>query len=298
MACASSCLLPSPALPDNKGDMPGPGLLKVAISHQVTAMNTLRGLLDKRFPSSLRQGYLEDQEAISRFMNYFSLLIDNDDDEDEGSCSGVCGSQSFRHSMVQTAEGPSAYTSQGLASSAYTSGDFTSSAWTSEELTSSAWTSEGLTSSTWTTEDASPSTWTPEDLSSSAYSSGPVARDAGSATDFRKAPTLAQIASINCFFRVLKCIVKLLCVEMNALRYLPLDHTITIRLKDSIEFRNICTHMTLQNEGRPFDQDLTAAQEILRTLITDLIRAFSLFSTELENMFIDQLKQMLQTLQG
>ncbi|XP_063300918.1 leukemia-associated protein 7 [Pelobates fuscus] len=247
MTCALTYLLSSPAAPANKGHMSGVELLKMAISHQLTALNTLRDLFENRFSSSLRQGYLKgDLDTTLQVMSSLSLLGDNA--EVDASSGGECSnsSQSLISSMDQTDQG-----AQGPG----------------------------------------------EPQPSAAHTLNSAPQDVSSATSSRTAPTLAQIASLNRFFRVLKCTVQLLYVEIKALSHLPGDPVITIRLKDSIEFRNVCTHMTLQKEDRLFDQDLTSANEILRTIITDLLQALSSFTSEFIEKVTNQLNQILQILQ-
>ncbi|CAH2224946.1 Hypothetical predicted protein [Pelobates cultripes] len=248
MTCALTYLLLSPAAPANKGHMSGGELLKMAISHQLTALNTLRDLFENRFSSSLRQGYLKgDLDTTLQLMSSLSLLSDNA--EVNASSGGECSnsSQSLISSMDQTDQG-----AQGPGE--------------------------------------------PQPSAAPTLNSAPQDH-VNSATSSRTVPTLAQIASLNRFFRVLKCTVQLLYVEINALSHLPGDPVITIRLKDSIEFRNVCTHMTLQKEDRLFDQDLTSANEILRTIITDLLQALSSFTSEFIDKVTNQLNQILQILQ-
>ncbi|KAM8977601.1 leukemia-associated protein 7 [Pelodytes ibericus] len=122
-------------------------------------------------------------------------------------------------------------------------------------------------------------------------------RGVSSTTSSRKAPTLAHIASRNCLSRVLKCTAQLLLVEQDAVNHLPLNCPLNIQLKDNIEFSNICTHMTLQVEDRLFGLDLNAAQGCLKTIITDLILAFSAFSSEFFDAATDQLNQILHNLE-
>ncbi|XP_069826086.1 leukemia-associated protein 7 [Dendropsophus ebraccatus] len=82
--------------------------------------------------------------------------------------------------------------------------------------------------------------------------------------------TLAQKASRNRLSRVARSTLSLLTVEETILDHLHFDHQLSIQLKDSIEFRNICTHMALQTDDRRFDQDLNLAQDCLSAIITNM----------------------------
>ncbi|XP_071990607.1 leukemia-associated protein 7 [Engystomops pustulosus] len=82
--------------------------------------------------------------------------------------------------------------------------------------------------------------------------------------------TLAQKASRNRLSRVVQSTLSLLVLEQNILDHLCLDHQLSMQVKDSIEFRNLCTHMALQTDDRRFDQDLNLAQECLTTIITNM----------------------------
>ncbi|MEE6472270.1 hypothetical protein FKM82_009563 [Ascaphus truei] len=123
----------------------------------------------------------------------------------------------------------------------------------------------------------------------------PAGRDKATSCSSRSA-TLAEVASRNRLSRVTHLTAQLLSVEQNMLHHLTLDHPFTIQLKDSIEFRNICTHMALQVEDRRFDQDLNEAQQCLGTIITNLIQALAVFSSGSCEAASAELKQILHNL--
>ncbi|NXS27814.1 LEU7 protein, partial [Pomatostomus ruficeps] len=52
---------------------------------------------------------------------------------------------------------------------------------------------------------------------------------------------------------------------------LALHPTLRERQEDSIEFRNICSHMALQRVGQQFQKDLHEAHQCLKTIIEKLI---------------------------
>ncbi|XP_018411943.1 PREDICTED: leukemia-associated protein 7 [Nanorana parkeri] len=108
--------------------------------------------------------------------------------------------------------------------------------------------------------------------------------------------TLAQRASRHRLSRVARSILELLLVEENMLQHLPLDHQFTMQIKDSVEFRNICTHMALQTEDRRFDQDLNSAQECLTQIISNMTWDTSSKTCDFCHSAQEQLKRILQKL--
>lgn len=108
--------------------------------------------------------------------------------------------------------------------------------------------------------------------------------------------TLAQRASRHRLSRVVRSILELLLVEENMLQHLPLDHQFTMQIKDSIEFRNTCTHMALQTDDRRFDQDLNSAQECLIQIVTNMTWDTSSKTCDFCHNAQEQLKQILQKL--
>ncbi|XP_053561005.1 leukemia-associated protein 7 [Bombina bombina] len=119
-------------------------------------------------------------------------------------------------------------------------------------------------------------------------------RGTGSASSSKKRYTLAEIASRNRLCRVVNATAEILVVEQNLLNNLPMENTFIIQLKDSIEFRNICTHMALQVEGRQFDQDVIAAQQCLRTIVTNLIQSLSVYPHHFHEAASADLNHILQ----
>ncbi|KAM9319871.1 leukemia-associated protein 7 [Gastrophryne carolinensis] len=108
--------------------------------------------------------------------------------------------------------------------------------------------------------------------------------------------TLAQRASRNRLSRVAHSILELLLLEENMVDHVPLDHQFTMQVKDSIEFRNICTHMALQTDDRRFDQDLSLAQECLAQIITNMTWDVSAKTCDFCQTVQQQLKLILQKL--
>ncbi|KAM4699018.1 leukemia-associated protein 7 [Discoglossus pictus] len=116
------------------------------------------------------------------------------------------------------------------------------------------------------------------------------------ATSSNRPFTLAEIASRNRLCRVTSSTAQLLSVEQNMLNNQDMENHLTIQLKDSIEFRNICTHMALQVEGRQFDRDLSAAQQCIRTITTDLLQSLRSLSSDFHKTASADLRQILQNL--
>ncbi|XP_075055177.1 leukemia-associated protein 7 [Mixophyes fleayi] len=118
--------------------------------------------------------------------------------------------------------------------------------------------------------------------------------DAGSASS--RPLTLSQRASGNRLSRVARCTLEILALEEKILDHLPLGHQFPMQLKDSIELRNICTHMALQTDDRRFDQDLKSAQECLITIINNMAWDVAANSCDFCDTVREQLKQILQKL--
>ncbi|NP_001091422.1 uncharacterized protein LOC100049113 [Xenopus laevis] len=121
-------------------------------------------------------------------------------------------------------------------------------------------------------------------------------RARASASAGNKVPTLAQMVSQNRLSRVTNSTAQLLLVEENMLLHLPPERPLVIQLKDSIEFRNICTHMTLQVEDWKFDKDVSEAQQCLRTIISNLITALSTLNSEFCDTATEDLHSILKNL--
>lgn len=66
--------------------------------------------------------------------------------------------------------------------------------------------------------------------------------------------------------------------------------------QDSIEFRNICSHMALQREGQQFEKDLHEAHQCLKTIIEKLIWSLAVFPSEPYIPVRSALRQILQNL--
>ncbi|XP_072286743.1 leukemia-associated protein 7 [Pyxicephalus adspersus] len=123
-----------------------------------------------------------------------------------------------------------------------------------------------------------------------------LASDGTEAESSSRCLTLAQRASRHRLCRLARCILELLLLEENMLQHLPLDHQFTMQIKDSIEFRNICTHMALQTDDRRFHQDLNFAQECLSQIITNMTWDTSSKACDFCQTAQEQLKHILQKL--
>uniref|UniRef100_A0A674KC89 Deleted in lymphocytic leukemia 7 n=1 Tax=Terrapene triunguis TaxID=2587831 RepID=A0A674KC89_9SAUR len=108
--------------------------------------------------------------------------------------------------------------------------------------------------------------------------------------------TLAQIAVHSMLSRIVDSTSQLVSVEQTLLLPLFQEHPFPIHLKDSIEFRNICSHMALQLEGQQFDRDLHAAHQCLRTIVEKLIHSLAVFPSDLYAIAQASLRQILQNL--
>ncbi|TFK07534.1 Leukemia-associated protein 7 [Platysternon megacephalum] len=108
--------------------------------------------------------------------------------------------------------------------------------------------------------------------------------------------TLTQIAVHSMLSRIVDSTSQLVSVEQTLLLPLFQEHPFPIHLKDSVEFRNICSHMALQLEGQRFDRDLHTAHQCLRTIVEKLIHSLAVFPSDLYAIARASLRQILQNL--
>ncbi|XP_069496243.1 leukemia-associated protein 7 [Ambystoma mexicanum] len=108
--------------------------------------------------------------------------------------------------------------------------------------------------------------------------------------------TLAERATDNRLSRVTDLTSQLLSVEQNLLCPLAENLPFSIHLKDSIEFRNICSHMAMQLEGQHFDRDLLAAHHCLKTIVKKLIQSLAAHPLDSHNDARSALTDILQNI--
>uniref|UniRef100_G1MZS8 Deleted in lymphocytic leukemia 7 n=1 Tax=Meleagris gallopavo TaxID=9103 RepID=G1MZS8_MELGA len=89
---------------------------------------------------------------------------------------------------------------------------------------------------------------------------------------------------------------KALCTEQTFLLPLVKQHPFPLHPKDSIEFRNICSHMALQREGQQFEKDLHEAHQCLKMIIEKHICSLAVFPSESYIPVRSALRQILQNL--
>ncbi|NXP05159.1 LEU7 protein, partial [Thinocorus orbignyianus] len=83
--------------------------------------------------------------------------------------------------------------------------------------------------------------------------------------------TLREMALRSKLSRLVEATSLLVQVEQTLLLPLLQQHPLSLHPKDSIEFRNICSHMALQREGQQFERDLHEAHQCLKIIIEKLI---------------------------
>uniref|UniRef100_A0A3Q1LTN4 Deleted in lymphocytic leukemia 7 n=2 Tax=Bos TaxID=9903 RepID=A0A3Q1LTN4_BOVIN len=74
------------------------------------------------------------------------------------------------------------------------------------------------------------------------------------------------------------------------------ERSFPIRLKDSVEFRNICSHLAVQTEGQQFDRDLNAAHQCLKTIIKKLTQSLANIPYDAHMVACASWRQILQNL--
>ncbi|XP_003477375.1 leukemia-associated protein 7 [Cavia porcellus] len=108
--------------------------------------------------------------------------------------------------------------------------------------------------------------------------------------------TLASRAMRSALARVVDSTSELVSVERTLLGPLQQERSFPIHLKDSVEFRNICSHLALQMEGQQFDRDLNAAHQCLKTIVKKLIQSLANLPSDAHLVACASLRQILQNL--
>uniref|UniRef100_A0A8C8ZSG6 Deleted in lymphocytic leukemia 7 n=1 Tax=Prolemur simus TaxID=1328070 RepID=A0A8C8ZSG6_PROSS len=108
--------------------------------------------------------------------------------------------------------------------------------------------------------------------------------------------TLARMAMRSALARVVDSTSELVSVEQTLLGPLEQERSFPVHLKDSVEFRNICSHLALQIEGQQFDRDLNAAHQCLKTIVKKLIQSLANLPSDAHVVACDSLRQILQNL--
>ncbi|XP_074901943.1 leukemia-associated protein 7 [Buteo buteo] len=108
--------------------------------------------------------------------------------------------------------------------------------------------------------------------------------------------TLRETALRSKMSRLVEATSRLVQVEETLLLPLLQQHPLPLLPKDSIEFRNICSHMALQREGQQFERDLHEAHQCLKTIIEKLICSLAVFPSDSYIPVQSALRQILQNL--
>ncbi|NXL09025.1 LEU7 protein, partial [Mesembrinibis cayennensis] len=108
--------------------------------------------------------------------------------------------------------------------------------------------------------------------------------------------TLREMALRSKMSRLVEATSQLVQVEQTLLLPLLQQHPLPLHPKDSIEFRNICSHMALQREGQQFERDLHEAHQCLKTIIEKLIRSLAVFPSDSYIPVRSALREILQNL--
>ncbi|XP_057563994.1 leukemia-associated protein 7 [Hippopotamus amphibius kiboko] len=108
--------------------------------------------------------------------------------------------------------------------------------------------------------------------------------------------TLARTAMRSALARVVDSTSELVSVEQTLLGPLQQERSFPVHLKDSVEFRNICSHLALQIEGQQFDRDLNAAHQCLKTIVKKLMQSLANLPSDAHVVACTSLRQILQDL--
>ncbi|NWW52532.1 LEU7 protein, partial [Pedionomus torquatus] len=108
--------------------------------------------------------------------------------------------------------------------------------------------------------------------------------------------TLREMALRSKMSRLVEETSQLIQVEQTLLLPLLRRHPLSLHPKDSIEFRNICSHMALQREGQQFEKDLHKAHQCLKTIIEKLICSLAVSPSDSYIPARSALRQILRNL--
>ncbi|NXS99222.1 LEU7 protein, partial [Jacana jacana] len=108
--------------------------------------------------------------------------------------------------------------------------------------------------------------------------------------------TLREMALRSKMSRLVEATSLLVQVEQTLLLPLLQQHPLFLHPKDSIEFRNICSHMALQREGQQFERDLHEAHQCLKTIIEKLICSLAVSPSDSYIPVQSALRQILRDL--
>ncbi|NXL66380.1 LEU7 protein, partial [Chordeiles acutipennis] len=108
--------------------------------------------------------------------------------------------------------------------------------------------------------------------------------------------TLRETALRSKMSRLVEATSRLVQVEQTLLLPLLQQHPFPLHPKDSIEFRNICSHMALQRGGQKFERDLDEAYQCLKIIIEKLICSLAVFPSDSYIPIRSALRQILQNL--
>ncbi|XP_031471618.1 leukemia-associated protein 7 [Phasianus colchicus] len=112
----------------------------------------------------------------------------------------------------------------------------------------------------------------------------------------KRPETLREKALCSKLSRVVDATIRLVTAEQTFLLPLVQQHPFPLHPKDSIEFRNICSHMALQREGQQFEKDLHEAHQCLKMIIEKHIYSLAAFPSESYIPVRSALRQILQNL--
>ncbi|XP_036595452.1 leukemia-associated protein 7-like [Trichosurus vulpecula] len=107
---------------------------------------------------------------------------------------------------------------------------------------------------------------------------------------------LAHVAVHTVLAHLVEITLQLVQVEQTILNRLHQELNFPVYLKDSVELRNICSHMGQQLEGQAFDQDLNAAYQCLKTVIEKLIHSLVSLPADVPALACIAPRQVLQNL--
>ncbi|NXJ09679.1 LEU7 protein, partial [Odontophorus gujanensis] len=108
--------------------------------------------------------------------------------------------------------------------------------------------------------------------------------------------TLREKALRSKLSRLVDATTRLVALEQTFLLPLIQQHPFPLYPKDSIEFRNICSHMALQRGGQQFEKDLHEAHQCLKMIIEKRICSLAVFPSESYIPVRSALRQILQNL--
>lgn len=92
-----------------------------------------------------------------------------------------------------------------------------------------------------------------------------------SAKQSRRLKTIAERARESCFTRLIDILTQLISIEEDFIKSVTRHETSLLRCKDSVDLKNICLRMALDEGASRSDRDLRELRDCLRLIVSNLL---------------------------